>query len=1111
MTGMHCHKSSRKVICGFMANNTELHKQEVFELMKFNAINELIHRKVDKSLQTWEHYLDEMANDTRCFADATFVKAAALYLKKDILIAGPTNTPQQPWTLVSGSIPGTSFKSQGLPLTLFRMDLHYEPIVRIKTETNGCRGCGDSTKDISEHLAQNEKKLCHLFYAKQPHEKGASVTEGENTNAVSDECLELTGQHRASLANEHEPCESPTTAELPKTLTEKGAPSPSGAFEENYEPVIIHKWECNQCHAQLSSAGNLWKHKKDLDCMSKWCKSDGHEHEFVVEKFNTKKEAEEFANILPGQWIKKSGLADKNLRKACLKSKRGGKCGAKYSIIPEKRKNDTTEYVVRACLGHTHEGENTPLNDEEVQEEVEVKLFPSLRHALDHIHDNELDSQFRIMKDVPRDYGSYRRYGCRRRETYVPKTHQSKKNTGCNAYFSLSIKDDHVQMRTLPKHNHIASEKAVMSKKCKEELAEPLSQGVSPFEVMKRLINKDIEERTKGRLPNHNDLYRLGKKVNPGAVDTTKKEHVNVFTELELEAWRGFSIKKYYKEVPEELKDKEVSLEDDKILFCYMTEEQRSLFRKFPKHIMLDTSHKTNRHGLLYGSVMVLDARGAGLPVMHYLIESEGHASIKPVMKILKNLEPDACQRIITCGSDLNQVFIKNARSELNPNIRFIPCSWHIDRLWKARMKNLPSMLQAVRDLRQQTDIPEFWAKYETMGAMYRASPKKSEREAWKYFEENYGRYGTESNPEEWARSFNYGAIPHNLFIERMHGDFKFHYKSNLRIDQMMHAIREYSNRKSWDLAVLAQRVNIGVRCSQAQNHFNKDHDTAENYQIEHSLSFQAPDCPYTVTSPEGQTYTLIQNDLKQCNEGLCEVICKHCPSQSFCGHHLKCSCDAYKFANRCKHQHMVNLFRKLRQQQFRNETPMVPSGPKKVTKKTQQEQEQRIPVTHTKRKHSPQLQRIPVASRKRPREKEVVSNEDSDEYKLYKTLTTLSINDEQWGKTVCRSKEKFTEAIQIMPEKKQKLLISLYDAAKGHWECVKCEQHTIEKFLTKYVDCASCGNKYHLGCVSINRHGLSIDFSSVRQDDDLNCEECFSASPSDMHLIQLMRLDESK
>ena len=212
-----------------------------------------------------------------------------------------------------------------------------------------------------------------------------------------------------------------------------------------------------------------------------------------------------------------------------------------------------------------------------------------------------------------------------------------------------------------------------------------------------------------------------------------------MYEELEHPAWRGFNVKKHYGEVPPHLKHKEVAVEDDMTLFCYMTEEQRALFRKYSKHIMLDTSHKTNRHGLLYGSVMVLDSRGAGLPIMHYLIESEGNASIKPVLRILHDLEPDACQRIITCASDITEVFINNARKELNPRIRFVPCAWHIDRLWKARMKNLPSMLEEVRNLRQESDIAEFWGKYETLGAMYRVSTSPAEREAWRYFEENYG------------------------------------------------------------------------------------------------------------------------------------------------------------------------------------------------------------------------------------------------------------------------------------------------------------------------------------------------------------------------------------
>ena len=232
----------------------------------------------------------------------------------------------------------------------------------------------------------------------------------------------------------------------------------------------------------------------------------------------------------------------------------------------------------------------------------------------------------------------------------------------------------------------------------------------------------------------------------------------------------------------------------------------------------------------------------------------------------------------------------------------------------------------------------------------------------------------------------------------------------------MLHAIEEAFKQKSYDLAVVDQRVDIGVKLTQAQKNFIADHDTAENYQIESTTSFQAANSFYKVTSPEGKVYWLRENDLRQCNEGLCEVTCKHCPPISFCAHQLKCSCEAYSFSNRCKHLHMINIYRHLRVQQLRNETPIVPSGPRKLTG----EMRQHIPVTHMKRKHSPQKQRIPVASCKRPRQSEILKDEDKGAFQLYKTLATSSINDDQWGKTVCRSKDKFTEAIKIMPEKKQ-------------------------------------------------------------------------------------------
>ena len=62
----------------------------------------------------------------------------------------------------------------------------------------------------------------------------------------------------------------------------------------------------------------------------------------------------------------------------------------------------------------------------------------------------------------------------------------------------------------------------------------------------------------------------------------------------------------------------------------------------------------------------------------------------------------------------------------------------------------------------------------------------------------------------------------------------------------MLYAIREYASTKSYALAVVAQRVDIGVSCTQAQKNFNKDHDAGANYQVQVNPSFNVSSNTYT-------------------------------------------------------------------------------------------------------------------------------------------------------------------------------------------------------------------------------------------------------------------------
>ena len=317
MIGMDCHVNVRKTVCKFLRTNKELQGLEAFQYMKNNALEELASRRnVPEGSVTWSHYLEEMENDTACMADATFLQGMALYLGKDLLITSPTNTPSQPWTLVEATIEGTSFKSHGLPLTFFRRNKHYDPIARLKTETIGCRGCGEITEDISSHLELNQRRRCYVFY------RDDSPTAVHNNAGHSKEIDASSNGESSSVYSELEPpMQSPNVPQQYDTsVGDNEVHDVSYVHTDDFEQeqgnissqqidMKVYKNECGKCHLQFASVDSLGKHKRSTsgECLSRVCQ-DSHNHKYIVKKFDRELDVQEFIGEIEGSW--KEGAND---------------------------------------------------------------------------------------------------------------------------------------------------------------------------------------------------------------------------------------------------------------------------------------------------------------------------------------------------------------------------------------------------------------------------------------------------------------------------------------------------------------------------------------------------------------------------------------------------------------------------------------------------------------------------------------------------------------------------------------------------------------------------------------------------------------------------------
>ena len=483
---------------------------------------------------------------------------------------------------------------------------------------------------------------------------------------------------------------------LPNVLNETSTQIESPRNEQEQEPrQTTHQdsaqltqktevLECNQCFKQYHSKKGLREHgkKTQLACVSSVCKLQ-HDHQFLAEKFDTKEEAKEFVTEF-GPWNIKSSKTDSTERAQCgYKRKQKQSCSAKYKIV--KCKDDSTKVVLQACVAHFHQDELQVQHEEQEAAELSDMIiateFESMNTALDHILDKEMDCFYKFTKEDPRRDGIYKLYKCRRSAKYDPKSNFSKMNTGCKAYFSLrQFASGAVEMKTQSVHTHEDKEYCVVSEKQKNAIIASLEQDVSPATIMANYINSPTKDRTNGKLISKDYITQLQRSKVPQGLNIRTNEQTNVYNFLRKEEYRAFNTRLHYGEPPEDIAHKEVETPHDAPFFAYATDEQLDMFNKFGKVVLMDTTHCTNRSGLLFFTVMTFDERGAGVPIMMNIVKEESKELIMPALEVLKKLAPEACKRVTTVTSDLNHASVNAWKAVINDQVTWVPCAWHMDR-----------------------------------------------------------------------------------------------------------------------------------------------------------------------------------------------------------------------------------------------------------------------------------------------------------------------------------------------------------------------------------------------------------------------------------------------
>ncbi|KAJ0408790.1 hypothetical protein ATCC90586_005541 [Pythium insidiosum] len=153
----------------------------------------------------------------------------------------------------------------------------------------------------------------------------------------------------------------------------------------------------------------------------------------------------------------------------------------------------------------------------------------------------------------------------------------------------------------------------------------------------------------------------------------------------------------------------------------------RESFARFPRLLLVDCTHKTNRYNYQLCTLMIMNEYGEGLPVQQSLIETNGDWHMDKVLAHFKRVNSDAHEqvRVIVVDKDLNEIRVLQAHF---PHARILICTFHVIKYLKLKTKNVEfgristqdqaSIDNIVYDMIYAKDNEEYEANYVALEAL---------------------------------------------------------------------------------------------------------------------------------------------------------------------------------------------------------------------------------------------------------------------------------------------------------------------------------------------------------------------------------------------------------
>jgi hypothetical protein len=239
---------------------------------------------------------------------------------------------------------------------------------------------------------------------------------------------------------------------------------------------------------------------------------------------------------------------------------------------------------------------------------------------------------------------------------------------------------------------------------------------------------------------------------------------------------------------------------EDRFSIGIQTTSMRQLLDQYSGNVVcMDTTHKPCMYdGYVLGTLLVLDATGAGQPVAWFLVKGEKEEEMLPIFRVLKQRHPNLKPQYFM--TDCADAFWNTWKSVFDQTAKRLWCKWHFWRAWSGHI-NQVSKEKRRRELREMlkhlVQAPTR-QEFDRLSFIYEQVMKHKDYLMWKkgevvglfgdYFRAHYLRKSA-----LWARFGRQDSdVSCNMHLESFHRTLKQRYlkrMGNRRIDFLMHRL----------------------------------------------------------------------------------------------------------------------------------------------------------------------------------------------------------------------------------------------------------------------------------------------------------------------------------